>query len=105
MIIESRFTLGHIICTQAIKNAMVESNYFCAFVCRSLKDYLHDYDWASLCPPRNLPILCECIRLPVMYRFGDDDRKIFIVAEGDRCTTCVLFKEEYQNHTEEVTES
>ena len=95
-IAEARFTLGHVVCTRSVNDVIAEDSKFAKFVMESLNRHVSG-DWGDLCEQdrkENEYALGKYLRLLSSYNYGENKR-IWIITEADRSSTCVLFPEEY----------
>ena len=86
---------GQIVFTRGICDKMAEDSHFARFVTDSLKRYLRQ-DWGDLGEEdklANARALAENTRILAAYK--NTDLKIYIIAEADRSSTCILFPDEY----------
>ena len=91
-----RFSLGHVVCTKAVNDVIAEDSKFAKFVTESLARHVSG-DWGDLGESdkkENEYALGKYLRLLSSYTC-EDNRKIWIITEADRSSTCVLFPEEY----------
>ena len=90
-----RFRIGLVFTTQGIQKSMAEKTDFCRFVYRSL--YRHaNGDWGDLSEVDkkiNDRSLKSGGRILSAYTHGG--KKIWIITEGNRALTTVLFPSEY----------
>ena len=97
--------LGQTVMTRGIAEAMEMSFYFKIFVIDSLKRY-EDEDWGEMCREdwrENDNALAEGRRVFASYALPETvwlqaptkEDKIWIITEGDRSCTTILFPEEY----------
>ena len=93
---EARFKPGHVVCTQGVNTAIAEDKKFAKFVMESLGRHVFG-DWGDMCEAdkrENEYALGKYLRIFSSYDH-DDNRKIWIITEADRSSTCILFPEEY----------
>jgi hypothetical protein len=88
-LMKPRFPLGKIVSTPAVIDLGVDLN-----------SYLHRHhcgDWGDLCEEdkqANEEALAEGFRILSCYQVGGGKR-IYIITEADRSSTCLLLPEEY----------
>ena len=98
------FTLGQVVATRSVAAAMQHSPAFAAFVSNSLRRH-HEGDWGALAisdATANDLALVHRDRILSAYPAPADilpksalDTRIWIITEGDRSATTVLFPSDY----------
>jgi len=89
------FVLGHVVCTRGVNDALADNASFAEFVTSCLKRHVSG-DWGDMEEQdkrENEYALGKYLRIFSAYKRGD--KKIWIVTEADRSSTCVLFPDEY----------
>ena len=95
-ITKARFTLGQVVCTRGVNDVIAEDSRFAKFVTESLGRHILG-DWGDLCESdkkENEYALGKYLRLLSSYNY-DETKRIWIITEADRSSTCILFSEEY----------
>jgi len=90
-----KFSLGMIVVTRGVNDCMVIDTSFSLFIWESLKRHAN-CDWGELSiedKKENDFSLDKQLRLLSSYQHGGI--KIWIITEGDRSVTTILFPEEY----------
>ena len=88
-IMEPRFLLGRTVATPAVMALGID-----------LSSFMHRHhcgDWGDLCEEdkqANEEALAEDFRILSCYHAGNG-RRIYIITEADRSSTCILLPEEY----------
>ena len=91
-----RFSLGRVVCTKGVNDVIADDSKFAKFVTESLGRHVSG-DWGDLCESdkrENEYALGKYLRLLSSYTYKDN-RKIWVITEADRSSTCVLFPKEY----------
>lgn len=95
---ERNFKLGQIVITKAVDEKMKSNEFFKDFVIRSLTRHI-DCDWGELCKEdkemNEYALKNGDTRLFSSYIYGEPNEKIWIITEGDRRATTILFPEDY----------
>lgn len=89
------FDTGTVVVTEGIRLRMADEPSFAAFVGKALGRHVYG-DWGDLMltdKHMNNEALVQGQRLLSMYEYLDC--KIWVITEGDRSSTTVLFPEEY----------
>ena len=90
-----KFSLGMIVVTRGVNDRVAVDTSFSLFVLESLKRHAKG-DWGNLCDEdkrENDFSLDKHLRLLSSYQYKDI--KIWVISEGDRSVTTVLFPSEY----------
>jgi len=90
-----KFSLGAVLVTRGVSSRIASDEAFSKFVISSLARHING-DWGDLCEwdkQENERAVQEESRILSAYRHNDD--KIWIITEGDRSATTILFPEEY----------
>jgi hypothetical protein len=90
-----KFALGRVVWTRGVNDLVAVDSSFAKFVMDSLKRHAN-CDWGELSAKdkcENDVSLDKGLRLLSSYQ--RDDIKIWIITEGDRSATTILFPEEY----------
>jgi len=88
------FDLGHTVATPGALDACEEANVSPS----SLLARHHGGDWGEIPPEdarENERSLKYGFRVLSSYPIGEDGRKLWIITEADRSSTCLLLPEEY----------
>ncbi|MDD4910491.1 MAG: hypothetical protein PHR44_07445 [Candidatus Omnitrophica bacterium] len=89
------FVLGRVVCTRGINDALADNASFAKFVTGCLKRHVSG-DWGDMDEQdkrENEFAIGKYLRLFSSYNYRD--KKIWIITEADRSSTCVLFPDEY----------
>jgi hypothetical protein len=89
-----RFSLGQVVATPGALEALRATG-------QTPDEFLRrhaDGDWGVVCPEdktANDAALGEGARIVSSYVLADGDRKVWLITEADRSSTCLLLPEEY----------
>lgn len=92
----AKFELGQLLATARVSDRMESDGAFCAFVYRSIEQYISG-DWGCLCEDDkqlNDDSLKDEGRIMAAYIFPETQEEIWVITEWDRSHTTVLFPDE-----------